>query len=110
MAKNRELLVGAGVLLGALVLGQIVAYLSAGDSWRIFVARLPVIVAMVAFWGPISGLFSAVFVYLVLRLLGFDSLAEIRTESVEQNNPTPAILFVGTLIASILFLTLVIRT
>jgi hypothetical protein len=27
----------------------------------------------------------------------------------EQNNPTPAIIFVGTLIASLLFLTLVIR-
>ncbi len=110
MAKNREFLVGSGVLLGALVLGQIVAYLAAVDSWRIFVARLPVIIAMVAFWGPICALFSAVFVYLILRLLGFDSLAEIRSESVEQNNPTPAILFVGTLIASILFLTLVIRT
>ncbi len=40
----------------------------------------------------------------------FDSLAEIRSESVEQNNPTPAILFVGTLIASVLFLSLIIRT
>jgi hypothetical protein len=44
-----------------------------------------------------------------LRLLGFRSLVEIRAESVEQNNPTPAIIFVGTLIASILFLMLVIR-
>jgi hypothetical protein len=42
-------------------------------------------------------------------MLGFDSLEEIRQEAVEQNNPTPAILFVGTLIASILFLMLVIR-
>lgn len=44
-----------------------------------------------------------------MRLLGFNTLDEIRQESVEQNNPTPAIIFVGTLIASLLFLTLVIR-
>ena len=44
-----------------------------------------------------------------LRLLGFTSLEEIRGESVEQNNPTPAIVFVGTLIASLLFLALIIR-
>jgi hypothetical protein len=36
-------------------------------------------------------------------------LEEIRLESVEQNNPTPAIVFVGTLIASLLFLMMVIR-
>lgn len=41
--------------------------------------------------------------------MGFESLEDIRVESVEQNNPAPAILFVGTLIASILFLMLVIK-
>jgi hypothetical protein len=50
-----------------------------------------------------------VFVHFIMRLLGFDNLDEIRLESVEQNNPTPAILFVGALIASILFLLLVVR-
>lgn len=110
MGKNREIVLGTVVLLVALVVGQVVAYLVAGDSWRAFVARLPIILAMVAFWGPICAIFAGAFVYLVLRLLGFGSLAEIRAESVEQNNPTPAILFVGTLIASMLFLGLIIRT
>jgi hypothetical protein len=61
------------------------------------------------FQGPIIALVAGLFVYGTLRLLGFASLDEIRQESVEQNNPTPAIVFVGTLIASILFLMLIIR-
>jgi hypothetical protein len=64
---------------------------------------------MIAFWGPITALIASAFVWVVMRLLGFDSLESIRQESVEQNNPTPAIIFVGTLIASVLFLMLVIR-
>jgi hypothetical protein len=64
---------------------------------------------MVAFWGPIVALLAGLFIWGTLRMLGFESLEEIRQEAVEQNNPTPAILFVGTLIASILFLMLVIR-
>ena len=44
-----------------------------------------------------------------MNLLGFESLEAIRQESVEQNNPAPAIIFVGTLIASVLFLMLVIK-
>jgi hypothetical protein len=44
-----------------------------------------------------------------MSLLGFGSLEVIRKESVEQNNPAPAIVFVGTLIASVLFLMLVIK-
>ncbi len=110
MKRNRELAVGLLTLIVTLVIGQVAAYLLAPNSWRAFVQRLPVILTMVAFWGPICALFAATFVYLTLRLLGFDSLAEIRSESVEQNNPTPAILFVGTLIASVLFLSLIIRT
>lgn len=110
MNKNRETVVVLITLGVALLVGQVAAYLAAPDSWRVFAARLPVVLAMVAFWGPISALISAAFVYVVLRLLGFASLEAIRSESVEQNNPTPAILFVGTLIASLLFLTLVIRT
>ena len=91
------------------ILGQLIAFGVARETWDGFIARLPVIVAMVAFWGPICAIFSAMIVYTVLRLLGFQSLADIRAESVDQNNPTPAILFVGTLIASVLFLLLIIR-
>ena len=109
MQKNRNLLVGIVVLLIVLVVGQGFAYLLARDSWRVFIGRLPEIIAMIAFWAPILAIFSTGFVYFVMRLLGFDDLAEIRAESVEQNNPTPAILFVGTLIASVLFLLLVVR-
>jgi len=107
--KNRSLLIGIIALVAALVVGQALAFVIAPDSWRIFAARLPVILAQIGFWGPICALFSAAFVYLTLRLLGFETLEEIRKESVEQNNPAPAIVFVGTLIASILLLSLVIR-
>jgi hypothetical protein len=109
MKENRNLIVGIIVILVLLVVGQGISYLLAPDSWRAFISRLPIIVAMIAFWGPILAVFSTGFVYLVMRLLGFDNLDEIRIESVEQNNPTPAILFVGTLIASVLFLLLVVR-
>jgi hypothetical protein len=97
------------LLLLVLVVGQGIAYLIAPESWRAFAGRLPVILSMIAFWGPIVALLAGLFVWGTLRMLGFDSLEEIRQESVEQNNPTPAIVFVGTLIASILFLMLVIR-
>lgn len=109
MGVNKSFIKVSGALLLLLVIGQLLAYLSAPESWREFNARLPVILAMVGFWGPICAIISAGFVFVVLRILGFDSLSEIRRESVEQNNPTPAILFVGTLIASVLFLLLVIR-
>lgn len=109
MAKNREALIGVVFLAGALALGQIVAYFLAPASWTAFVARLPVVLSMIAFWGPIVAIVAAAFVVITMRLLGFDSLAEIRQESVEQNNPAPAIVFVGTLVASLIFLGLVIR-
>ncbi len=109
MKKIRGFGLSALVLVVCLVLGQGLAFLLAPESWKAFVARLPVIISMIAFWGPIIALLSGLMVWAVLRLLGFDSLEEIRVESVEQNNPTPAIVFVGTLIASILFLMLVIR-
>jgi hypothetical protein len=102
--------IGLGALVGALVVGQVLAFLLASDRWTDWATNtLRIVVAQIAFWGPICALFSAGIVALTLRLLGFESLDEIRKESVEQNNPTPAIVFVGTLIASILFLTLVIR-
>ena len=101
--------VGLIVLLVALVVGQAVSYLSSPDSWKSFSGILPKIISMIAFWGPIIALIAAVFVVIGMRLLGFDSIAEIRKESVEDNNPAPAIVFVGTLIASILFLMVVIR-
>lgn len=107
--KNRALLVGLIMLVVALLIGQGLAFVIAPAAWAAFTSRLPVILAQIAFWGPICAIFSAGFVFLTLRLLGFETLEEIRNESVEQNNPTPAIVFVGTLIASILFLTLVIR-
>jgi len=107
--SSRGFYVVGGVLLLILVVGQLITYAIAPDSWRSFVERLPVILSMIAFWGPIVALIAAGFVWATLRLLGFRSLGEIRAESVEQNNPAPAIVFVGTLIASILFLMLVIR-
>lgn len=110
MGKNREWVIGLASLVGALVLGQIIAYILAPASWSIFVGRLPVILSMIAFWGPVVAIVAAAFVVITMRLLGFGSLAEIRQESVEQNNPAPAIVFVGTLIASLIFLGLVIRT
>ena len=96
-------------LLVMLVLGQLIAYITAPDSWRSFVSVLPTIISMIAFWGPIIALVAFGFVSLTLRLLGFSSFADLRRESVEENNPAPAIIFVGTLIASILFLMIVIR-
>ena len=110
MGKNREWLIGVLVLAAALVLGQVVAYLVAPASWSIFIARLPIILSMIAFWGPVVAVVAAAFVVITMRLLGFESLAEIRQESVEQNNPAPAIVFAGTLLASLVFLGLVIRT
>ncbi len=107
--SRRGFLLAGGALLVLLIAGQIISFLIAPDSWRAFVSRLPVILSMIVFWGPIIALVAGVFVWATLRLLGFDSLEEIRAESVEQNNPAPAIVFVGTLIASILFLMLVIR-
>lgn len=108
-SASRGYLVVGALLLVLLVIGQAVAYLIAPDSWRVFAGRLPVILSMVAFWGPIAAIIAGLFVWTTLRLLGFTTLEEIRMESVEQNNPTPAVVFVGTLIASILFLMLVIR-
>ncbi len=93
----------------ALVAGQLISYVSSPASWQGFASALLRIVSMIAFWGPIVAIISSVFVWLVMTLLGFESLDEIRNESVEQNNPTPAIIFVGTLIASVLFLMLVIK-
>lgn len=109
MKSNRSMLIALVILVAAIVVGQVIAFALARGSWEAFVGRLPVIISMIAFWGPICAIFAAVFIYAMLRLLGFDSLEEIRQESVGQNNPAPAIVFVGTLIASILFLMLVIR-
>ena len=96
-------------LLLALVIGQVVSFLASAEAWKAFITIVPRIVSMIAFWGPIIAIISSGFVWLILRLLGFKSLEDIRQESVEQNNPAPAIIFVGTVIASILFLLLVIR-
>jgi predicted lysophospholipase L1 biosynthesis ABC-type transport system permease subunit len=97
------------LLLAAIVLGQVVSYLAAPASWQAFVPLLPKYLSMIAFWGPIVALVAGLLVWTLLKLLGFNSLAEIRKESVEENNPAPAIIFTGTIIASILFLMLILR-
>jgi hypothetical protein len=106
--KNKAAM-GALVLLVALVLGQVLAWLLNASGYAVFLEALPIVLSQIAFWGPIIALVAGGFMIVTLRLLGFRSLDEIRAESVEQNNPTPAIVFVGTLIASMLFLSLVIR-
>jgi hypothetical protein len=96
-------------LVLVLVGGQVISYFAAPAAWAKYVANLGNILGMIAFWGPIIALISSAFVWIVMRLLGFESLESIRQESVEQNNPAPAVIFVGTLIASVLFLMLVIK-
>jgi hypothetical protein len=96
-------------LILVLVVGQVIAYFASPESYRGFIGVLLRILSMIAFWGPIIALISSIFVWVVMNLLGFESLEAIRQESVEQNNPAPAIIFVGTLIASVLFLMLVIK-
>ncbi len=98
-----------GWLILALVIGQGLSFLASPEAWQAFFGALPRILSMIAFWGPVIAFISSLIVWGVLRLMGFESLEAIRVESVEQNNPAPAILFVGTLIASILFLMLVIK-
>jgi hypothetical protein len=107
--KTNRFPMGLVVLFVVLVVGQVLSYLIAPDSWRSFTTVLPKILSMIAFWGPIIVLIAFVFVTIAMRLLGFTSIEEIRKESVEDNNPAPAIIFVGTLIASILFLMVVIK-
>jgi predicted lysophospholipase L1 biosynthesis ABC-type transport system permease subunit len=97
------------LLLVAIALGQVVSYIAAPASWEAFVSTLPKYLSMMAFWGPIVALVAGLLVWVMLKLLGFNSLAEIRTESVEQNNPAPAIIFTGTMIAGILFIMLILR-
>ncbi|PWH13730.1 MAG: hypothetical protein DDG60_09715 [Anaerolineae bacterium] len=97
------------LFIAALVIGQGLSYLASPESWQSFFAAVPRIASMIAFWGPIIAIIAGAIVWAAMRLMGFDSLEAIRTESVEQNNPAPAILFTGVLIASILFLMLVIK-
>jgi hypothetical protein len=106
---SRGFIMAAILMLVAVVLGQVVSLLAAPASYEAFIALLPKYISMITFWGPIVGVIAGVLVWAVMNLLGFHSLEEIRNESVEQNNPTPAILFVGTLIASILFMLLVLQ-
>ena len=106
--KNRAVMVLV-VLAAALVVGQVLAVLLNNAGYRVFLQTLPLILSQVFFWGPIVAIIAGGIILMTLRLLGFTSIEEIRAESVEQNNPTPAIIFVGTLIASLLFLALVIR-
>ena len=100
---------GLILLVVAVVAGQILSYVLAPASWRSFMEVLPRVLSMIAFWGPVVVLIAFIFVSVSMQLLGFSSIQEIRRESIEDNNPAPAIIFVGTLIASILFLLVVIR-
>lgn len=97
------------ILVIVVIIGQAFSYLISPASWMGFVNALRRILSMIAFWGPIVLVIASLFVWAVMRLLGFKSLDAIREESVAQNNPAPAIIFVGTLIASVLFLMLVIK-
>jgi predicted lysophospholipase L1 biosynthesis ABC-type transport system permease subunit len=97
------------LLLLSIVLGQVVSFLAARASWEAFVSLLPKYLSMVAFWGPLVALVASLLVWTMLRLLGFASLAEIRKESVEENNPSPAIILTGTMITAILFIMLILR-
>ena len=106
--KN-TLAVGAIILVVALAVGQGLAFLLNPAGYAVFLSTLRMVLSQIAFWKPIIALIAGGFILITMRLLGFNTLDEIRQESVEQNNPTPAIIFVGTLIASLLFLTLVIR-
>jgi hypothetical protein len=101
--------VAIAVVLIALLVGQALAMLINPSGYFQFVAALRIVLSQIAFWGPIIALLAGAMIFGVLRLLGFSSLEAIRQESVEQNNPTPAIIFAGTLIASMLFLALLIR-
>jgi UPF0716 family protein affecting phage T7 exclusion len=97
------------LLIATIVLGQVVSYIAAPASWQAFVSLLPKYLSMVCFWGPIVALVAGVMVWAMLKLLGFNSLQEIRKESVEENNPSPAIIFIGTILASILFIMVILR-
>lgn len=97
------------ILVILVAAGQVISYLAAPETWRAFIDLVPKYLSMIAFWGPIVALIVAVFVWSMMKLLGFNSLKEIREESVEQNNPAPAIIFAGTLLAGILFISLVLR-
>ena len=106
--KNRIGL-SAIVIVVAIIVGQVAAYLINPAGYGTVLQTLVDVLRRIAFWGPIIAAIAGAFIIVTMRLLGFNSLEEIRSESVEQNNPTPAIIFVGTLIASLLLLALVIR-
>ncbi len=107
--KFSRISTGLILLVAAVIAGQFLSFVLSPAAWRSFVGVLPRILSMIAFWGPIVVLIAFIFVAISMRLLGFTSIQEIRRESLQDNNPAPAIVFVGTLIASILFLQVVIR-
>lgn len=109
MKKMKSWLAIGLILLVALILGQAIAFLISGDAWRAYLEALPKVLAQIAFWGPVIAIIAGLFVWGMLRLLGFKSIEQIRDESVQQNNPSPAIVFVGTLLAALVFLLIIIR-
>lgn len=106
---NRGFLIPAIVLVISVILGQVAALLISPGAYQTYLGRIPAILSMVAFWAPIMALIAGFFIWAILRLMGFTSVEQLRQESVEQNNPVPAIIFAGALIASILLLAIVIR-
>ncbi|MBM2850104.1 MAG: hypothetical protein HW418_3046 [Anaerolineales bacterium] len=80
--------VGAIILVVALAVGQGLAFLLNSAGYFIFLTTLRVVLSQVAFWGPIIAVIAGGFILITMRLLGFNTLDEIRQESVEQNNPT----------------------
>ncbi|MBM3124426.1 MAG: hypothetical protein FJZ87_05040 [Chloroflexi bacterium] len=108
--KIRQFSIGNLVILIMILLaGQGISFLASPNSWRGFVQVLPKIISMIFFWGPIMAVISYLFIAAALRILGFKSWEDLRRESIEENNPAPAIIFSGMLIASVLFLLVVIR-
>lgn len=107
--STRSFLITLLIVVATLAAGQAISYLLAPASWQAFIQTLPVILSMIAFWGPIIAIIAILCVWGVCRMLGFSSIEDIRRESVDENNPAPAIIFVGTMIAAILFLLVVIR-
>lgn len=106
---NRGFLIPALVLVISVILGQVASFLISAGAYQTYLSRIPAILSMIAFWAPIMAVIAGFFIWAILRLMGFTSVDQLRQESVEQNNPVPAIIFTGALIASILLLAIVIR-
>src|SRR5512146_392706 len=107
--KFNRVSAGLILLVIAVVAGQGLSYLLAPGSWRSFIAVLPRILSMIAFWGPIVALVAFSFVSIAMRLLGFTSIEEIRKVSIDDTKPAAIFALFGPVIVRIQFLLFVIR-